>query len=372
MKIGLQATNIFFEGPKHAGVSRTSLRLLEASLKHTEHEYVVFVRHDSPIPPHWLELSHVKVVRAWAKTRSWHWIGRDLEPIKHRLKAWFSVSGFVPRTPGLVKGSFIHDIFWHKYSQTYTQEDIDIHRQMSENNAKYATFLASNSHSTEIDFEQMFKYPTDRVIVLPLGIGQDISLPLSQSLARPASVANEKEYLFTISTIEPRKNLPRLFGAFAQIVSRYPNLDLVVAGAKGWKTEGIIETVTELGIQDRVHFLGFVPDEEIPALFQNARVAVTASLEEGFGLPVLEAMTFGTVIASSNSGALTEVGGDVPYYFDPTNLDSMVQGITSAIETEDREARIGAGIQRSKLFSWEASARAVLERIELEVKRKKG
>ena len=163
--------------------------------------------------------------------------------------------------------------------------------------------------------------------------------------------------------------MPMLFRAFAHIASRYPTLDLVIAGAKGWKTDGIVETVVTLGIEDRVHFLGFVPDEEVPALFQHAKVAVTASLEEGFGLPVLEAMAFGTVIASSNSGALTEVGGDVPYYFDPLDLDSMVAGITLAIETKERDARIEAGIERSKLFSWEESAKAVLMRIESLVRR---
>jgi glycosyltransferase involved in cell wall biosynthesis len=160
-----------------------------------------------------------------------------------------------------------------------------------------------------------------------------------------------------------------LFRAFAQIAAKYPGVDLVIAGAKGWKTEGIIETVVELGMQDRVHFLGFVPDEEIPSLFQHAKVAVTASLEEGFGLPVLEAMTFGSVVASSNSGALTEVGGEIPYYFDPLSLDSMVAGITAAIETKERDVRIAAGIERSKLFSWESSAKAVLGRIEMLVKK---
>ena len=371
MKIGLQATNIFFEGPKHAGVSRTSLRLLEAILNHTEHQYVDFVRHDSPIPDHWLNMKHVKVVRTWRKTRSWHWFGRDLEPIKHKLNAWFSVSGFVPRTPGLVKGSIVYDIFWRKYSQTYTELDIKIHEAMAQNIMRYSTFIASDSHATVDDFNQLFQVAKKKFVVLPLGIGQDIVGPVVPNQPRPDCLPTNREYLFTISTIEPRKNLPMLFAAFAKIANKYPELDLVIAGVKGWKTEGIIEQVAALGIEDRVHFLGFVPDTEVPALFQNARVAVTASLEEGFGLPVLEAMTFGTVVASSNSGALTEVGGDVPFYFNPTDLDSVVSGLSSAIDADDRDSRISAGIERAKLFSWEMSAQTVLDRIVSSVKLKK-
>ena len=362
MRIGLQATNIFFEGPKHAGVSRTSLQLLEAILKRTEHEYVIFVRHDSPIPDHWLSLPHVQVVRAWARTRSWHWIGRDLEPWKHKLDAWFSVSGFVPRTSGLIKGSLIHDIFWRKYPETYTPEDIEIHERMAQNIAKYSTFIACNSQTTATDFGEAYGVPTDRFVPLRFGVGQAVET-VGTALPRPAGLPTQSDYLFTLSTLEPRKNLPMLFEAFAKLRTVHPNLDLVVTGAKGWKTDGIVERVAALGIIDHVHFLGFVPDSEIPALFQNARVSVTASLEEGFGVPVLEAMTYGSLVACSNSPALVEVGGDVPFYFDPKDYDSIASGIELALACSDREARVHAGYDRASLFSWDKSADLVLERL---------
>lgn len=369
MRLGLQATNIFFEGPKHAGVSRTSLRLLEAILAVKEHRYVIFVRNDSPIPEHWLAMEHVKVERAWAKTRSWHYLGRDIEPIKHRLNAWFSVSGYVPRTPGLVKGSLVHDIFWRKYPETYTQEDIDIHEKMAQNIARHSTFIAANSRATANDFGQAFSVPQDRFVVLPFGIGQDA--PMTGPNSRPASLPTHGDYLFTISTLEPRKNLPALFEAFGKLVlqPRFAHLDLVIAGAKGWKTDGIVERVKELGLENRIHFLGFVPDAEVGALFQHAKAAVTPSLEEGFGVPVLEAMTYGTIIASSDTPALREVGGDVPFYFDPRNEDSMVAGLTQALSVEDRATKVAEAQLRAKDFSWEASAKKVLEKIQSQLKR---
>lgn len=362
MRIGLQATNIFFEGPKHAGVSRTSLRLLEAILLHTEHQYVVFVRHDSPIPDHWLNQEHVKVVRTWSRTRSWHWIGRDFEPIKHKLDAWFSVSGFVPRTPGLVKGSLVHDVFWRKFAETYTQEDIQIHESMAQNIAKFSTFIACNSHATAHDFGVAYRVPQERFLPLKFGIGQAHTSD-ETVLTRPNCLPNQSDYLFTISTLEPRKNLPMLFDAFAKVSIRYPDLNLVIAGAKGWKTDGISERVKSLGLEEKVHFLGFVPDEQVPALFRHARVAVTASLEEGFGVPVLEAMTYGTLVAASHSPALMEVGGDIPYYFDPTTIESIESGIVLALECSNRDQRIEDGISRSKEFSWESSAQHLLERM---------
>lgn len=368
MKLGLQATNIFFEGPKHAGVSRTSLRLLEAILENRQHEYVIFVRHDSLIPEHWLTLDHVKVVKAWAKTRSWHFLGRDIEPIKHRLNAWFSVSGYVPRTPGLAKGSLIHDIFWRKYAETYTEEDRVIHEKMAQNIASHSTFIASNSTSTAKDFGKAYGVDPAKFIVLPFGIGQDIANGVPEKSSRPDCLPDGNDYIFTISTLEPRKNLPRLFEAFAKINQERPDLNLVIAGAKGWKTDGIAERVSALGLENKIHFLGFVPDADVPALFQHAKVSVTASLEEGFGVPVLEAMTYGSVVAASNSPALREIGEDIPFYFEPTDVDSITNGIRQALDTPDRIEKIRQGQQRSNHFSWSKSAELLLERIQRDAK----
>lgn len=369
MKLGLQATNIFFEGPKHAGVSRTSLRLLEAILEVKDHQYVIFVRHDSPIPGHWLDLDHVEVVRAWAKTRSWHYLGRDLEPIKHHLKAWFSVSGYVPRTPGVIKGSLVHDTFWRKYPETYTAADIEIHEKMAQNIARHSNFIAANSDTTANDFAQTFGVPIERFVTLPFGVGQ-ATAPPNGPLPRPACLPDDRDYLFTISTLEPRKNLPRLFEAFAKLIQdpEFAHLNLIIAGAKGWKTEGIAERVAALGITDHVHFLGFVPDEEVPALFQHALLAITPSLDEGFGVPVLEAMTYGAVIASSDTPALREIGGPVPYYFDPKDEDSVTQILKQALQADDRSKRIEMARDRASGFSWSRSADILLKKIQSQLK----
>ncbi len=362
MRIGLQATNIFFEGPKHAGVSRSSLRLLEAILEHKEHEYVVFVRPESPVPERWQRLKHVQVERTWKKTRTWHYLGRDLEPVRHRLKAWFSVSGYVARTPGIVRASLVHDVFWRKYPETYTQEDIDIHERMAQNIAQYSTFIAANSQSTAIQFGETYKLSPDRFLVLPFGVGQDVDNPRQD---RPASLPSDRDYLFTISTLEPRKNLLRLFEAYAKALKNpaFANVDLVIAGAKGWKTEGILERVEALGLRERIHFLGFVPDSDVPACFQHSRAAITASLDEGFGVPVLEAMKYGAVVAASDVPAIREIGLDIPYYFDPLNVESIDTVLQLIVQAPDREERILRGLKRSLDFSWSKSAQLVLDRL---------
>ncbi len=366
MRLGLQATNIFFEGSKHAGVSRSSLQLLEAILKRTEHEYVVFVRPDSPIPEHWLAMPHVQVVRASKRNRTWHLIGRDLEPIRHNLKNWFSVSGYVPRTPAVRTATLIHDIFFHSFADTYTEEDRIIHERMYANSAKHASFVFSNSHHTAEQFSNHFGYPPDRIIPLPFGVGQPPGIadglsPLStdqrEALGLPAG-----KFILSVSTLEPRKNFPRLLRAFSKVAD-HPSLKestLAVAGGKGWKTSEIFDEIAQSGLSDRIVFLGYVEDEQLIKLYRAAEFAVTASLEEGFGIPVLEALTYGCPICSSNTGALKEVGGELPIYFDPKDEAKIAEALLQSAQRANRNELIESGVKRSEQFGWDKSADVVL------------
>ena len=366
MRLGLQATNIFFEGSKHAGVSRSSLQLLEAILKRNEHEYVVFVRPDSPIPEHWLNMPHVKVVRASKRTRTWHLIGRDLEPLRHNLKNWFSVSGYVPRTPGVKTATLIHDIFFHTFADTYTEEDRIIHERMYANSAKHASFVFSNSQSTAKQFSNHFGYSLERITPLPFGVGQPPGLgddlPHLTQDDRQAIGLPDGKFILSVSTLEPRKNFPRLLRAFSQVAD-HPTLaghTLAVAGGKGWKTSEIFDEIAASGLTDRIVFLGYIEDEMLIKLYRAAEFAVTASLEEGFGIPILEALTYGCPICSSNTGALKEVGGDLPIYFDPTDESQISQALIQSAQRKNREELITLGVERSRPFGWDKSAEAVL------------
>lgn len=361
MNLTLQASNIFLGTPKHAGVSRTSLSLLEAILRRTDHSYQIIVRPEFPIPEHWLELPHVSVRRSWTKTRLWHHFGRDIEAVLHKTDAWFSVSGYVPRTPGLIKGSFVHDVFYRTYAETYTEEDRLIHEKMSANIARFSNFIVSNSQTTADEFSRLYHVPKEKFLPIPMGIGRPLDV-VPQPL--DLNFLEGREFLFSVSTLEPRKNFPRLFEAFASILAAQPEFpyDLVIAGGKGWKDDPISARAKELGIENRIHFIGYIDDPQLPWLFSNARLAVTPSIDEGFGVPVLEAMTYGCPVASSDRPALREVGGDVPYYFDPLSTDSIKNGILSAL-AELRETRSALGLQRAIEFNWDRCAEMILGRI---------
>lgn len=174
-------------------------------------------------------------------------------------------------------------------------------------------------------------------------------------------------FLLTVGTIEPRKNLARLLEALVRLRVDDSHLHLVVVGTRGWLYEDFFQRIEELGLKDVVHFPGYVLDADLPAIYSAADVLVMPSVYEGFGLPVLEAMACGTPVASSSASSLPEVGGDAARYFDPMNVDEMVETLRRVLSDEElREGMSATGLKQAKKFSWERAAcetMAVYERV---------
>ena len=171
------------------------------------------------------------------------------------------------------------------------------------------------------------------------------------------------EYLFSLSTLEPRKNFSRLIEAYALLPEgtkkRFP---LVVAGGQGWKNEDIFATLRRLGLESRIKFLGYVPEEDRAPLMRGAELFVLPSLDEGFGMPVLEAMACGTPVVTSARGALPEVGAEAVVYTDPLQPENIAHGILSILENPSfRQELSKAGVARAEAFQWSISALALAD-----------
>jgi glycosyltransferase involved in cell wall biosynthesis len=164
-------------------------------------------------------------------------------------------------------------------------------------------------------------------------------------------------FLLHLSTIEPRKNLERLVDALLILRGENEGLSLVLAGAKGWLYDDFFTRIKAEGLEELVRPLGWVPDEDLPAVIGAASLAVQPSLYEGFGLPILEHMACGQVVAASNSSSHPEVGGDAAAYFAPTDMVEMVKVIERLLINEDEYARRrSAGLKQVQKFSWSRAA----------------
>lgn len=170
-----------------------------------------------------------------------------------------------------------------------------------------------------------------------------------------------EQFLLHLSTIEPRKNLSRLLDALLALRRLFPHLRLVLAGGKGWLYDDFFAKIEALGLQDAVISLGWVPDDDLPAILAAADLGVQPSLYEGFGLPILEHMACGQVVAASHASSHPEVGGEAAAYFDPENVAEMTAVIRRLLtDKEEYRHRQQLGLAQAAQFSWQRAAQETI------------
>jgi glycosyltransferase involved in cell wall biosynthesis len=168
-------------------------------------------------------------------------------------------------------------------------------------------------------------------------------------------------FLLFVGTIEPRKNLARLIEALSLVHRTSQRIPLVIAGHQGLNSNRVIARVRELDLGSDVRFLDYLPLQDLRALYHLATMLVLPSLSEGFGLPVVEAMTSGLPCALSHAQALPEIAQEAALYFDPENTEEMAQTIGRMLEDEDlRTDLIKRGRRRARDFSWRKTAEETL------------
>lgn len=220
-----------------------------------------------------------------------------------------------------------------------------------------ASLVLADSYATRADLVQHMHVNAERVAVIYPGVTPQfrplpaaITEPVRQRLGLPA------QFLLFVGTLEPRKNLVRLLHAFQPLSA---SLHLVIAGRKGWLYEPIFTTVEQSGLNRQVMFLDFVDDADLPALYNLAQAFVYPSLYEGFGIPVAEALACGIPVVTANVASLPEVAGDATVLVDPLDTRAITTGIEQALA--DAERLRAAGPQQAARFTWEESARALLD-----------
>jgi glycosyltransferase involved in cell wall biosynthesis len=217
------------------------------------------------------------------------------------------------------------------------------------------------SKSTKNDLVRLYKIPSGKITVTYLA-GKSFKKVANQL---PDGLKKDS-YILATGTIEPRKNLSRLFQAYAKLdektTAQYP---LVIAGAKGWNTGLIYQTIKRLNLKDKVIFLGYISDESLARVYQDCLFFVYPSLYEGFGIPLLEAFSFGKTVLTSDVSSMPEVSGDAALLVDPNNVDDIARGLEKLISDDTLRLKLQALSQkRAKDFSWVKTASQTLQVLE--------
>ncbi len=230
----------------------------------------------------------------------------------------------------------------------------------------YADHIVTISEFSKQSFLKYFPYyPEDRISVVYLGNRSTLSKVVDygtiQKVYDKFGIPHSTFWL-GVGTIEPRKNYTLLLEAYSEIVKEDPDsLPLYIAGGKGWLEEGIQERVRSLGIENKIRFLGYVSDEELSVLYSTCHAFIYPSLYEGFGLPVLEAMSCGATVITSNVSSLPEVAGDACLMINPNDVNTLIDAmkILNSNETVRNDLLVKSEAQIKK-FSWSYAARDVL------------
>lgn len=255
----------------------------------------------------------------------------------------------------------IHDlIHWHFNMQRSTTHGPIIYKikQFGYKRVfKHAIYKSSNilvpSQHVKDQLIDGWKINSQKITVTPEAVDDGL-------LAKGKELQDgvKRSYIFFVGNAHPHKNVEGLINAFLILRKKYPFLQLVLAGKDSYFWKKILD---KYPIKDII-YTGFISDPQLVTLYREAQVYVEPSFEEGFGIPILEAMASGCPVISSNVGALTEVGGDACVYFNPNDMGDMGDKIDRVLGSEKlRKELVDKGYKRVKLFSWEKMAKQTLE-----------
>lgn len=370
MIVGIDGSSIL---PQRTGVGQYTYHLMRA-LAETDgdEQFRVFLnsfRHPLPADAAFLRGGRFKtrhlrlpgpmIVNAWRRFGA-----PSIDRLVGRCDVFHSPATYVPPQTHGARVTTVHDLYFMRHPE-------ECHslggRYLLDHLPRVAPTLdrvIAVSHATAGDIVELYGVDPERISIIHEGVDARFR-PVPDDEARRAALKRygvPSEYILSVATLEPRKNLPALLCAYAGLrESTLSAPPLVLVGGFGWMADAIHKTVTDLELTDDVIFTGYVANEDLPAIYSAASVFAFVSLYEGFGLPLLEAMACGTPTVTSNTSSLVEVAGDASLTIDPTDVEAITHALATTLEdAQTRRTLIDRGIARAAQFSWERCAEETL------------
>jgi glycosyltransferase involved in cell wall biosynthesis/2-polyprenyl-3-methyl-5-hydroxy-6-metoxy-1,4-benzoquinol methylase len=368
MKIAIDISMAIGES---AGVGTYTRGLIDGlAMVDSENEYVLYSYLEIPetFPPGLpqqpnISLRSVKVVgEHWERL----WCGAELPP-KEALGEVDIIHSPFFNAPQEHHGNLvvtIHDISFLLYPQFHTEANRLHCFNGTLKAALYADRIIAVSQQTKQDLIQYFAIPEDRIRIVHEAPRHFCFPERNDDLIRSTleRLGVYRNFVLFVGSLEPRKNLKTLLTAYGSYVKRHARPELlVIAGGKGWLNEEIRQSVSGLGLEERVRFVGYVTEADLRVLYSAAKLFVYPALYEGFGLPPLEAMACGAPVITSNTSALPEVVGDAALLIDPHNSEELSHAMQRVLCNDALRLRMRQqSLLRARLFSWERAARETL------------
>jgi glycosyltransferase involved in cell wall biosynthesis len=278
------------------------------------------------------------------------------------LHVQFTAPPFAP-CPVVVS---IHDLSFEHLPQTFKKRSRAQLRLTVRRSARKASQVVALSEHARSDILDTYGLKPEKVTVIPLAPPPHFGPVTDQAeLERVRQTYDiDSDYILSVGSIQPRKNLSRLIAAYSSLRRARPEgklPKLVLVGKCAWLYDELLRTIKELEVCNSVILTGYVPEADLPALYSGALCFVYPSYFEGFGLPPLEAMKCGAAVIVGNRTSLPEVVGDAGMLVDPFNVDDIALAIEKLISDSNLRLHLRAkGLERAQLFDWRETARQTL------------
>ena len=261
----------------------------------------------------------------------------------------------------------IHDLAFEHLPQTFNRRSWMQLRLTVRHTARRAAHIITVSEYSRQDISATYGVEPARITVTPEAAASHFAPVTNESELKRVrkSYGIQRDYILSLCSIQPRKNLVRLIEAYSDLRQAHPDVllpQLVLAGKKGWLESEVFRCAELSPFKSDILFTGYVPDTDLPALYSAAICFAYPSYFEGFGLPVLEAMQCGTPVIAGNQTSLPEIVGDTGILFDPFSREDLRKALALLINDPSVRATLRLqGIERARIFNWITTARSTLQ-----------
>jgi glycosyltransferase involved in cell wall biosynthesis len=261
----------------------------------------------------------------------------------------------------------IHDLAFEHLPETFNRRSWMQLRLTVRQTARRAAEIITVSEYSRQDIMTTYGIPAEKVTVTPEAASENFQRVSDEHRLQTIRerYGIERDYILSLCSIQPRKNLVRLVDAYSYLRQLRPTAvlpQLVLAGKRGWLDDETFRAADKSAERRDIKFTGYIKDRDLPALYSGAICFIYPSYFEGFGLPVLEAMQCGVPVLAANRTSLPEVVGDAGLLFDPFNAQAIAQALARIIDDGNYRAKLrDRGVERARAFKWTTCARLTLE-----------
>ena len=364
MKIGIDITSLLY----NRGVSRYTSNLVRALVESKENvsgfgtsfrqkEHLVALAQKAGLTQQKIAINTVPLK---VQEIAWQWNKMPVRSFLSGIEVFHSWDWLQPPDEKLPLVSTIHDLAILKYPETAHPTVLKHHHRSWDILKERQAQIIAVSHSTKKDIVELLQIPPHRITVIheaipnetlttALTMHEDLEVQITSRLSL------QKPFILAVGTREPRKNLLRLIKAWQPLAKEY---ELLIAGEAGWDETSGNTSDSQLLKSPGLRFLGKVSDAELSVLYSKAELLAYPSLDEGFGLPILEAFHYGTPVVTSNRSSMPEVAGNAAELVDPESVDSIGKGLETILKenTDQQKRRLQQMIIRLQMFSWKQVA----------------